>query len=150
MFSDPVGPSNKLSCETGSFSHLHNPHSLLQPEVLRLYFSTPEPWVSWSVLLPSCSSWFICTRMWDQLVRWPLTCQPQSTSPRLAASPLCPAAPPTSLDVSSLTPRLSDFQTVQFSGSFSCFLFLNLLLSFFWLCEEEKCIYPCLHLGQKS
>ena len=30
------------------------------------------------------------------------------------------------------------------------FLFLNLLLSFFWLCEEAKCVYLCLHLGWKS
>ena len=31
---------------------------------------------------------------------------------------------------------------------FWCFLFLNLLLSFFWLCREAQCIYLCLHLGQ--
>ena len=27
---------------------------------------------------------------------------------------------------------------------------LNLLFSFFWLYEEAKCIYQCLHLGPKS
>ena len=54
------------------------------------------------------------------------------------------------MNVSSLTPWLSDFYTVLFSGSSGCFLFFNLLLSFFWLCEEAKCIYLHLHLGQKS
>ena len=43
---------------------------------------------------------------------------------------------------------LSDFHTVQFSVSSGCFLFLNLLLSF-WLCEEAKCIYLGLHRGWK-
>ena len=41
------------------------------------------------------------------------------------------------MNVSSLTPWLLDFYTVQFSGSSGYFLFLN-LLSFFWLCEEES------------
>ena len=43
-----------------------------------------------------------------------------------------------------------DFHTVRFSGSSGWFLFLNLPLSFFLLCEEAKCIYLCLHLAQKS
>ena len=76
-----------------------------------------------------------------------------STSHCLATSPLCLAArlhPPTSLDVSSLPPWLSDFHTVRFSGRSGCFLFLNLLLSFFWLCEEAQCVYLHLYLGQKS
>ena len=34
--------------------------------------------------------------------------------------------------------------------SSGCFLFLNLLLSFFWLCEEAQCVYLHLHLVQKS
>ena len=33
---------------------------------------------------------------------------------------------------------------------FGYFYFLSLLLFFFWLCKEAKCIYPCLHLGRKS
>ena len=44
------------------------------------------------------------------------------------------------MNVSSLTPWLSDFLTVRFSGSSGYFLFLNLLLSFFWLCKEAECI----------
>ena len=33
---------------------------------------------------------------------------------------------------------------------FWLFLFLNWILSFFWLCEEVRCICLCLHLGWKS
>ena len=59
---------------------------------LRLYFPTLEPWVAWSVA--------------------------ESTSRHLAASPLCPAGCPSPplllvwMNVSSLTPWLSDFHTV--------------------------------------
>ena len=46
--------------------------------------------------------------------------------------PTCPSPPllPVWMNVSSLTPWLSDFHTVRFSGSSSCLLFLNLLS--FW------------------
>ena len=57
---------------------------------------------------------------------------------------------PVLMDVFSLTPWLSEFHSVWFSGSFASFLFLNWLLYFFWLCEEAKHIYLCLHPGQKS
>ena len=77
------------------------------------------------------------------------------SSHHLTAHPLhlgCPSLPllPVWMDVSSLTPWLSDFHTVQFYSSSGYFLFLDLLLSFFWLCEETKCILLCLHLGRKS
>ena len=49
----------------------------------------------------------------------------------LSAWPPSQPLPPVWMNVSSLTPCLSDFYTVQFSGSSACFLFLNLLLSFF-------------------
>ena len=73
----------------------------------------------------------------------------------LAACPLCTGCPSPPLllvlmNVPSLIPWLWDFHTVRFSGHSGYFLFLNLLLSFFWLCEEAKCIYLCLHLGWKS
>ena len=137
--------SNELSCEAGNFSCLLNPHRFFQSEVLRPYFPTLDPWVVWSVLLPSCSSRFISMQMWDRLICQPLPCN-ESFLPWLPSAHLLPLW----MNVSSLTPWLSDFHTVQFSGSSSCFLFLNLLLSFFWLCEEVKCIYLCLHLGWKS
>ena len=149
-----MGLSHKLFCEAGSFSHCRNTHRFFQSEVSRLYFPALEPWVAQSVLLPSCSSQFICTQMWDRPLHEPPLHPPQSSSCCLAASPLhpgCPSLPhlPVWMNVSSLTPWLSDFHTVWFSGSSGCFLFLNLLSSF-WLCEEARCIYLWLHLGQKS
>ena len=75
---------------------------------------------------------------------------PPGLLPCCASSPhSCLSMPllPVWKKVSCLIPWLSDFHTVQFSGSFDCFLFLNLLLSFFWLCEEAKHIFLCLRLG---
>ena len=78
-----------------------------------------------------------------------------STSRCFSSSPLhlgCPPPPllPVWMNVSSLTPWLSDFHAVQFSVSSGCFLFLNFLLSFFRLCEEAQCVYLRLPLGRKS
>ena len=108
-------------------------------------------WVIQSVLLPSCSSQFICTWMWDHPVHNPPPHQVLQLPPCCSSSlPSCPSLPlpPVWMNVSSLTLWLSDFHRVWFSVS-SGFLFLN-LLSFFWLCEEAQCVYLCLHLGQKS
>ena len=139
-----MGLSSELSCEAGTFSSHLNPHRFLKTEVLRLYFPMLEPWVVWSVSLPSCSSWFICTQIWDRplcqppshLVWEPPPCPPWSSSYHLAASPLHPGCLSLALlqvwmNVSSLTPWFLGFQTVQFSVSSGCFLFLNLLLSCF-------------------
>ena len=52
--------------------------------------------------------------------------------------------------ISSLSPWLSDFHTVQFSVSSGCFFVFKLLLSFFCLCEGAQGVYLCLHLGRKS
>ena len=63
------------------------------------------------------------------------------------------SAPPTFLQVwvnVSLTPCLLEFHEVSFSGTSGCLLFLDWLLSFFWLCKEVKCFYLCLHLGCNS
>ena len=129
------------------------PHRFFQSEVLMLYFPTLDPWVVQSVSVPCCSSWVICTWMWDHLVRQTLpcpVCQPlpwcKSSLPSYLPLPLLPGW----MNVSFLISWLSDFHTVQFSGSSGCFLFLNLLLSFFWLCEEAQCIYIGLYLVQKS
>ena len=115
----PVGLSNELSCEAGSFSHCYlNPHRCFQSEALRLYFLVLEPWVVWSVWLPICSSWFICAQMWDHPGHQSPPCQ--------ESSPLGCLSPPLLLvcmNVSSLTPWLSDFHTVWFSVSSGCFCF---------------------------
>ena len=140
-----MGLSNKLSCEAGSFSFYRNPDRFFfQSVVLRLYFPLLEPWVAWSVLFPICLSTCKCGTT-------------RSSSHGLAPCPCCPSCPspplllPAWMNISSLTPWLSDFHKVQFSGSsvFFFFFVLNMLLSFFWLCEEAKCIYLCLHLGWK-
>ena len=132
-----MGLSNELSCELGV--------SPPAPTPTGFYFPSLEPWVLWSVSLPSCSpslSACKCGTAW-------------SASHCLAGSPLCsgfpsPALLPVFMNVSLLTPWLSDFHIVLFYGSFCYFLFLNLLLSFFLLCKEAQCIYLHLHLGQKS
>ena len=106
------------SCQAGSFSRCLNPHRFFQSEVLRLYFPELEPWVAQSVSLPSCSSWFICTRMWD--------CPVHQLLPRHESSlPGCPSAPLLQvwMNVSSLTAWLSDFHTVRFSVSSDFFVY---------------------------
>ena len=140
----PCGSSNKLSCGAGSFSHCQLNSPQVYSEV-RLYFPMLEPWVAQSVSLPSCSSQFICMQMWDRLVRQLQHCR-ESSPPNCLSPPLLPVW----VNVSASTPWLSDFHTVQFSVSSGCFLFLNLLLSFFWLYEKAQCVYLCLHLEQKS
>ena len=62
----------------------------------------------------------------------------------LAACPIhpdCPSLPllPVRMNVSSLTPWLSD--SIQFDFVSFLFFFFNLLLSFFWLCNEAQHIY---------
>ena len=148
-----MGLSNKLIYEAGSFSHHLNPHRFSQSEILRFYFPALEPCVVWSVPLPSCSSQFISTHMWDLPLHQLPPSPPWSASRCLARSPLHRGCLSLSLllvwmNVSFLTPWLLDFRTVQFSGSSGCFLFLNLLS--FSLCKEAQCVYLCFHLGRKS
>ena len=114
-------------------------------EVLRLSLCwNPGLWgLSHSLVVPSSLS--ACKRA----MTWSSSCY-------LAVHPLhpsCPSPPllPVWVNVSSLTPWLSDFHTIRFSGSsgYFFFIFVNLLF-FFLLCKETKCIYLCLHLGQKA
>ena len=116
MLWKPVGPSSRLSYETGSFSCNCNPHRLLQPEFLRPEFPTLEPCVARSVSLPSCSSQLICMLMWDHLVHQLMGLPPWSVSCRLVACPHCPGFLSLLLLLVwmnvSLTPWLSDFHTV--------------------------------------
>ena len=80
---------------------------------------------------------------------WPPTL-PATTSPSWIAYPGFLPLLLFWMNVSSVTPWLSDFHTVQFPGSSGCFLCLNLVLPLFWLCEEAQYVYLCLHLGWKS
>ena len=94
-------------------------------------------------LAPQCSSWFIHTPMWDCLLRQPPP-HPKSSPPRRVS------APPTGLEECFFFNSL--VVGLPYSSIFCQFwlvLFLNLLLSFFWLWEEALCVYLFLHLGQK-
>ena len=97
---------------------------------MRLSFPPREPWVAWSVLLLSCSSQFIHIQMWDRPVY-------QLARP-LHLGCLSPPLLPVWMNISSLTPWLSDIHRVRYSGSSGCFWFLNLLLSF--LCARRQSI----------
>ena len=120
-----MGLSHEHSCETGSFSRL-NPHRCFQSEVLRLFphartvgcgvCLTPQlflpVYLHSNVGLPSLKS----------------TALPGPPATTVQASPLHTAArlhPSYRLNVSSLSPWLSNFYTVRFSVSSGCFLFLN-------------------------
>ena len=100
-FHDPVGLSNRLSFEVGSFSHHRNPHLCLPPEALRIYFPALEPWVLWSFSLPSCSSQVIPTKIWYNLVHQlppgPLS-PPVATLLCVLSIQLPVSVPPTSLN----------------------------------------------------
>ena len=60
------------------------------------------------------------------------------------------SAPPTSLNECFFNSLVVGLPYNLIFWQFWSFLFLNLWLSFFWLCEEAKCIHLHLHLGQKS
>ena len=121
-----VGCPSELSCEAGSFSHHRKIHRFLQPEVLRLFIPKLEPWIVQSVLLPSCSSWFICTQIWDHLVHQLPLCH---------FSQLPISAPPTSLNecflYNSLVVRLQHsliFWQFLLYFVFNCFVVLLLVV----------------------
>ena len=136
-----MGFSNELSCEAGSFSSISTGFfsqrfwGFISP-----HWNPGLHGLSCSPIVPP--GLFTCK------------CKTTRSASHCLVSPLhpgCPSLPllPVWVNVSSLTPWLSDFNTVRFSGSSGWFLFLSLLLSFFWLCKEAKCIYLCLQLGQK-
>ena len=118
---------------------------------LRLYFPALEPWVSRSVSLPSCSSQFVCTQMWDHPLHQLLPCWPATTLPPVLSAWLPVSTHPTRLDECVFFNSL--VVGLPFSSIFCqfwLFFVFKLLLSFFWLCKEAHCVYLCLHLGRKS
>ena len=149
-----MGLSNELSCEAGIFSYNCNPHRI---------FSVRD----FEALFPHAGTLGCTVCLTSPIVPPSLSVHKcgttHSASPHLARSACCCFVPnplhPGCLsphlllvwmNVSSLTLCLWEFHTVRFSGSSFCFLFLNLFLSFFWLCAEAQCIYLCLHLVRKS
>ena len=90
-----------------------------------------EPWVVWSVSLSSCSSRFnpyaavgFPTPAAATLLSPPATTLPHPLHPGCPSSPLLPVW----MNVCSLNPWLSDFHTVQFSGSSGCFFLFKLVV----------------------
>ena len=86
-----LGVSPTPAAPTGFFSHILG---------LR-YIPAVEPWVSWSVLLPSCSSWSIHMQMWH----CPLSQSPPrrpgpvaATLPSVLSAHWPVSAPPTSVN----------------------------------------------------
>ena len=148
--------SKELSCETESFSPCHlNPHRCFQSEVLKFCFPALEPWVARSILLQlflpvyhKCRTAECTSHRFTRSAIHHLACP----SPLAAALPLVLSSflsPPLLLvwmNISCLTFWLSDFHTIQFYVSSGCFLLLNLMLPFFWLCEEAQFVYLCLHV----
>ena len=90
-----MGVSDGLSCKAGVSPTAATPHRFLQPEVLRLSFPVLEPWVAWSVSLPSCSSQFIRMQMCDHLLLQLLPCVASNLQHREV---LPVSTPSTSLD----------------------------------------------------
>ena len=141
-----MGLSNELSHEGRCFSCCHlNPHRCFQSVLWGFISPCWNPGLgslSWS--LPSVA---LPTPLHILMPHW--VCQPpschESSLPHYLSLPLLPIW----MNVSSLTPWLLDFHTVQFSVSSGCSFLFKLLLSFFWLCKEAQCVHLCLHLGQK-
>ena len=97
---------------------------------------------------PAAAAAALPTQLHNSPPRWvgqPPSCH-KSSLPQLPNS-----APPTGLDECFFF--ISLVVGLPYSSIFCQFwglLFLNMLLSFFWLCKEAKSIYLCLHLSQKS
>ena len=126
-FWDPVGLSNELCCEAGSFSCCRlNPHLFPLCWSPGLWGLSPGPPAAALLELPAAALLGV-------------------VSSRLPVS-----APPTGLGECfffiSLVVRL------PYSSIFwqLWLFFVFKLLSFFWLCKEAQCVYLCLHLGRKS
>ena len=130
----PLGLSNKLSCEAGSFSCHLNPHRCFQ----RFEVLFPQAGALGCVVCLALQLFlpvYPHTNV-DLPVLQPLPC-PKSSPPGCPSPPLLLVW----MNVFSLTPWLSEFHTARFSGSSGCFLFLNLLLSFFWLWKAAQYVY---------
>ena len=126
-----MGLSSGLSCEIGSFSCCCNPD--------RFFLGR-----GFEALFPCAGTQGCMVCLTPQLFLLAYLCV--NVHQLLPGYPSCPSLPllPVWMSPSSLSLWLSDFHAVWFSGSSGCFLFLNLLLSFFWLCEEVNHFY--LHL----
>ena len=138
-----MGLSNKLSCEAGSFSHCLNPHRIFQSEGFRGFLSS-----HWKPGLHGLSRSPVYPHANVALPSLPATAYPGPPATALLG---VLSTPPTRLDECFFFKSLAvGLPYSSIFWQFWLFSVFNLLLSFFWLCKEAKCIYLCLHLGWKS
>ena len=119
-----MGLSNELFCEAGSFSRgCLNPGRCFQSEVEALF---PRAGTLDCVI---CLAPQLFLLVYLHANVGPPS--PPATPCHESSVPSSPTLPllPVWMNVSSLTPWLSNFHTVRFSVNSGCFLFLNLLLS---------------------
>ena len=95
-----------------------------------------EPWVVWSVSLPRCSSWFICSLMWDCLVHQLRPHPPAAALPGIFSAQLPVPAPPTGLG------------ECFFLNSFVVGLPYSSIFWPFWLCFVLKFVVVLLMVVQ--
>ena len=140
-----VSPTNCPMRLSGSSSHHCNPHRYFQWEALRLYFPALEPWVAARVCVCVCvcvlclvSQLFLLVYLHANVGPPSLPASASLGPPASAALPWvlftrCPSPLllPVWMNISFLTPWLSDFHTVRFSGCsgyFFNFKFVAVLL----------------------
>ena len=117
------------------------PSQVFSISSLRLCFPALEPWGCLVCFTPplflqiylstNVGHWGPPATVLPDPVLQPAPCH-ESSLPSCLSPPLLPVW----MNMSSLTPWLSDFHTVRFSISSGCFFVFKLLLSFFWLCEK--------------
>ena len=144
----PVGLSKELSCEAGSFSHHCNPHRFFQSEVLRLL-----------LLCAGALGCVVCFAPQflpaDLYAKVGPPCLPgAATAPALVLQPppCHESSPPSCLSLLlllvwmnvSLIPWLSDFHTVQFSGSSGCFFVFKCVVVLLLVVGQGKVYLPIL------
>ena len=149
-----MGLSNELYCEAGSFSCCClNPRGCFQSEVRGFISSCWSPGLlSLFRSLPFLPV-YLCTNVapLGLLIALPAPLHnpttslgpPSATLPQvLSLFPGCPSPPllPVRMNVSSLSPWLSDFHAVQFSVSSGCFLFLNCCCPSFGCVRGAVCL----------
>ena len=114
-----------------------------------------------ALLPPGTLGCAVCHQVHQLLPRWPAVALPtllQNLPPRWvrqlppcleSSPPSCPSLPllPAWMNVSSLSPWLSDFHTVQFSVSSGCFLFLNCCCPFSWTRRHRVFTYASILAG---
>ena len=98
----PCGSLQQTLLWGWEFLLLPQPSQVFSVRGFEALFPMLESWVAWSILLPSCSYWFICLQMLDCPLHQPLLFLPRSSSlclvVRVLSAQLPVSTPPTGLD----------------------------------------------------